>query len=149
MIASATPIQCRSIAINPSSAGKHVSAIENNIKTIKARVRTDIHALPFRLCRTLLVWLVLYCISHLNMEPTSTNTDDLSPREVFFQREVYISESITNAIFGLDSETMLKSKLLWILKPIPWHCEQKEQSQYGRQGTCRVASKFSCLELNG
>ena len=65
-----------------------VPVMENDFKSIEARVRTINHVLPFRLYRTLLVWLVLHCISHLNMEPTSTNTDDYSPREVFFQRDI-------------------------------------------------------------
>ena len=88
VMASLTMIQNKGIAVNPSSAGKHVPVIENDIKTVKSRVRTHIHALPFLLCRLLLVWLVLYCVSNLNLEPSSVNVDDFCPREIFLQRGV-------------------------------------------------------------
>ena len=87
-------IQAKGIKVNPSSAGKHVPVIENDIKTLKSRVRTHIHALPFNLCSLLLVWLVLYCVSTLNMEPSSTNLDDFSPREVFLHRGVNYKRDI-------------------------------------------------------
>ena len=34
----------------------------------------------------LLVWLVLFCVSQLNTEPSSTSIDDYSPREIFLGR---------------------------------------------------------------
>jgi hypothetical protein len=88
VLACATMLQSKGITVNPSSAGKHVPVVENDIKTIKSRVRTHIHALPFSLCNILLVWLVLYCVGRLNMEPSSTNNDDYSPREIFQQRAI-------------------------------------------------------------
>ena len=88
VMASVAAIQAKGIVVNPSSAGKHVPVIENDVKTLKSRVRTHIHALPFSLCRLLLVWLVLFCVNTLNMEPSSVNVDDYSPREVFLQRGI-------------------------------------------------------------
>jgi hypothetical protein len=81
-------IQSQGITVNASAAGKHVPVVENDIRTLKSRVRTHIHALPFNLCRLLLVWLVLNCVSGLNMEPSSTHLDNFSPREVFLQRGI-------------------------------------------------------------
>ena len=94
VMASLAAIQNKGIAVNPSSAGKHVPVIENDVKTLKSRVRTHVHALPFNLCRLLLVWLVLYCVSTLNMEPSSVNVDDYSPREVFLQRGINYKRDI-------------------------------------------------------
>ena len=68
-LVSTSTIQSKSIIVNPPSAGKHDPVIEKNIKTLKSRACTNIHALPFHLCRQLLIWLVLCCVSHLNMEP--------------------------------------------------------------------------------
>ena len=53
VMASLTVLQNKGIAVNPSSAGKHVPVIENDIKTVKSRVRTHIHALLFNLCTIL------------------------------------------------------------------------------------------------
>ena len=92
-------IEQRGIAVNPTSAGKHVPVVENCIKTVKSRVRTHIHALPFRLCRVLLTWLVLYCVSRINMEPSNVNVDGLCPREKFTRRGINFKRDL-RAAFG-------------------------------------------------
>ena len=89
-------IQAKGIVVNSASAGKHDPVVENDIKTLKSRTRTHVHALPFLLCRMLLIWLVLSCVSHLNMEPSSTSVNEYSPREIFlgralnFKRDLHI-----------------------------------------------------------
>ena len=49
-------------------------------------MKTHIHSLPFRLCRTLLVLLVLFVVSGINCAPSTTNADGLCPRERFLRR---------------------------------------------------------------
>ena len=72
------------INVNPSGAGSHVPVVENKIKTVKERVRGHIATMPFKLCISLLVWLVYFCVSRINLVPTSTmSTDYVAPREAF------------------------------------------------------------------
>ena len=77
-------LQLMGIIVNPSGAGSHVPVVENKIKTVKERVRGHINVLPFKLCVALLIWLVYYCVSRINLVPTSTmSTEYISPREAF------------------------------------------------------------------
>jgi len=69
-------LQLMGIIVNPSGAGSHVPVVENKIKTVKERVRGHIGVLPFKLCIALLVWLVYYCVSRINLVPTSTLSNE-------------------------------------------------------------------------
>ena len=72
------------INVNPSGAGSHVPVVENKIKTVKERVRGHIATMPFKLCVSLLVWLVYFCVSRINLVPTSTmSAEYVAPREAF------------------------------------------------------------------
>ena len=91
------------------------------------------------------MWLVLSCVSYVNMEPSSTISDDYSPREVSFQRGFnykcdlrvgFVDYAQVQAPLD-DSETNTM------------HREQKALSQYDRQVTSRVSPNSSCLGLNG
>jgi Reverse transcriptase (RNA-dependent DNA polymerase) len=77
-------LQLMGIKVNPSGAGSHVPVVENKIKVVKERVRGHLAVSPFKLCISLLVWLVYFCVSRLNLVPTSTmSSENVAPREAF------------------------------------------------------------------
>lgn len=79
-----TDLQLMGILVNPTGAGSHVAVVERKIGVTKGRVRGHLNTLPFVLCVSLVVWLVFYCVSRLNLIPTSTKSaENVSPREAF------------------------------------------------------------------
>jgi len=76
-------LQNMGILVNPAGAGSHVPSVERKIGVVKGRVRGHINTLPFSICVTLLVWLVYFCVSRINLVPTSTMSEVIAPREAF------------------------------------------------------------------
>jgi Zinc knuckle len=88
------------IEVDISGAGGHVSRIERRIRVVKERVRAHINGrLPFALTITGLSWLILYCISRLNYQHTSTRPGGLTPREAFTGQRVAADKDF-RAAFG-------------------------------------------------
>ena len=110
------------------------AVIENDIKTLKSRARINIHAPPYHLCRQLLIWLVLCCVTHLSMEPTFSSIDDYGPRGIFLQKALNYKRDLRirfgdyaqgQVSFGDSDYNMMESV-------------QNAQSLCGLQGTDRV-----------
>jgi hypothetical protein len=81
------------IEVDISGAGGHVSRIERRIRMIKERVRAHIAGrLPLSL-------LILFCVSRLNYQHTSTRPGGLTPREAFTGQRV-AAEKDFRAAFG-------------------------------------------------
>jgi hypothetical protein len=76
-------LQNMGILVNPAGAGSHVPTVERKIGVVKGRVRGHINTLPFSICVTLLIWLVYFCVSRINLVPTSTMSEVIAPREAF------------------------------------------------------------------
>jgi hypothetical protein len=53
------------------------------IRLLKERVRGYMHSLCFVMNRQILVGCVMFCVSRINLQPSSTSTDRTSPREQF------------------------------------------------------------------
>ena len=83
------------IVVNPSGAGSHAPRIETAIRVIKERVRGHISVLPFRLNMSLLVWLVYYCVSRINLVPTSSLSMRVSPKELLTGRRVDFKKELS------------------------------------------------------
>jgi hypothetical protein len=77
----------KGITLNPSGAGSHVPDIERKIQEVKQRVRAVINSLPYRLARTLLAFLVCFCVSRINLVPHKTGLINISPSEAFRGRK--------------------------------------------------------------
>jgi hypothetical protein len=76
------------VIVNPAGPGKHVAIVERKIRLIKERIRC--HRLPFRINKSLYMWLVLYCVNMINLEPNNKRVDVSCPRELFTgQKTVY------------------------------------------------------------
>ena len=87
------------IRYNPSGPGQHVPIVERKIRLIKERVRAHIHSLPFNLSQTLLVYLIYYVVSCINMLPNHNRMDEASPKELLTGRKINF-ETDLRAGFG-------------------------------------------------
>jgi Reverse transcriptase (RNA-dependent DNA polymerase)/Zinc knuckle len=88
------------LEVDISGAGGHVSRIERKIRVIKERVRAHISGrLPFALNILGLSMLILFCISRLNYQHSSTRPGGLTPREAFTGQRV-AAEKDFRAAFG-------------------------------------------------
>jgi hypothetical protein len=76
------------IATDISGPGQKVPKIERFIRTVKERVRGYDNTLPFVMCKELLRNCVYFCVSRLNMEPSTLSVSGLSPRELFLGRRL-------------------------------------------------------------
>jgi hypothetical protein len=76
------------IIVQVAGPGQHVPVVERKIQTIKQRVRSFNNDLPFVMTRLLLIMCVLFCVSRVNMQPSSTCVDRASPLEKFTGRKL-------------------------------------------------------------
>ena len=68
--------------------GQHVEICERKQRVIKERARSVIHSLFFKLPAILVVLLVYYCVTRINMMPSRLYEDRTSPRENFLGRKL-------------------------------------------------------------
>ena len=79
----------KGIKVNFAGPGQHVPVVENKIRQCKERVRAHIHSLPYQLPSFLMKFLVLFCVSRLNMMPSASKTAlPISPIELFRGRKI-------------------------------------------------------------
>jgi hypothetical protein len=76
------------VIVQVAGPGQHVPVVERKIQTIKQRVRSFNNDLPFVMTRLLLIMCVLFCVSRVNMQPSSTSVDRASPLEKFTGRKL-------------------------------------------------------------
>jgi hypothetical protein len=77
------------IEVDISGAGGHVSRIERRLRVIKERSRAHLHGrLPYALSILALSFLILFSVSRLNCQHTSTRPGGLTPREAFTGQRV-------------------------------------------------------------
>lgn len=74
--------------INIVSPGQHVGQIERKNRQIKERCRSVLSSLPYILVSSLLVYLVGYVVQRINMFPTKSKLDRISPAESFLGRKI-------------------------------------------------------------
>jgi hypothetical protein len=82
------------ITVNQVGAGEHVHIIENKIKTIKERVRSILHSLPFSLPTALTKWLVMYSVYVINCVPNMGGYPMISPREALTGRKMVVKRDL-------------------------------------------------------
>ena len=86
--------------VDTSGAGGHVARIERRIRTIKERLRSHICGrIPFVMNILILSYLILFVISRLNMEHTSSRPGGITPREGFSGQRVAANKDF-RAAFG-------------------------------------------------
>jgi hypothetical protein len=82
-----TELNSLGLEVDVSRAGSHVARVERRIQVLKERVRTHYYYLPFVPSLLVLLFLVLFCASRLNYEPSSAREWMNSPRELFLGRK--------------------------------------------------------------
>ena len=81
-------IQKLGIEVNPVAAGDHVSVAERKIKTIKERTRGKLSTCAYRVCKSLLIGLVMWSTAVVNAAPAKGGIDGVCPTEAFLGRKV-------------------------------------------------------------
>jgi hypothetical protein len=87
------------IEVDISGATGHVPLIERRIRVTKERTRAHMNGwVPFAPSLLTLAFLILFCISRLNYQHTSTRPGGLTPREAFTgQRVAAFGDSVIYA----------------------------------------------------
>jgi uncharacterized protein Yka (UPF0111/DUF47 family) len=81
-------LQSQGIIVNLSSKGEHVPEIERAGRQLKERVRAFWNTIPYKLTSMLLIYLVYYCVTTINMFPKASSIGNFSARELFLGRKV-------------------------------------------------------------
>ena len=81
-------LAAKGIRIEFAAPGQHVGAVERQIRTIKDRCRAIISGLPYALSKMLVIWLVLFVVTRINMMPHGTSTTRISPTEAVQGRKL-------------------------------------------------------------
>ncbi len=69
MAALRTEIEAKGITVNLTAKSEHVPGIERAGRQMKERVRGFWNTLPYKLTALLIIYLVYYCVSTINMFP--------------------------------------------------------------------------------
>ena len=108
----------KGIVVDVAGPGQHVPVVERAIETVKERVRSHVTSLPFTLTKLLLTYLVLFCVSRLNLLPSSNSLDKVSPHEQFtglkldYARDLrcgygdYVQATVPNTDNSMSPRTM-------------------------------------------
>ena len=87
VIASQPQLEAMGVEVNLQGANQHVPVIERAIREIKERCRSVYNTLPYKLPSSLVVWLVYFCVSRINLIPHRSGLAYISPREAFTSRK--------------------------------------------------------------
>ena len=69
------------VVLHPA-AGEHMVRAKNKGRQVKERVRAHRTTLSFRLFPLLLIYLVYFCVSRINLVPQTTQMSFVDPREM-------------------------------------------------------------------
>jgi len=81
-------LQMLGIQVDVAGPEQHVPTVEQKIRRVKERVRCHVTVSPYRVFSVLLLWLVYFCVSRINMVPSKTRVDRVSPYEAFTGRKI-------------------------------------------------------------
>jgi len=87
-------LHSQGISIVPAGPGAHVPVAERYIQTIKGRVRSFEHSLPYVMTRTILIFCVLFCASAMNLVIPTDRMLQVSPQEQFTGRRLNIATDL-------------------------------------------------------
>ncbi len=92
--AMAPTLNSKGIVVDTSGPGQHVPVVERKIQTIKQRVRCYENSLPCLMTKLILIMRVIFCVSRINMQPSRTSHDRISPLEQFSGRKLDASRDL-------------------------------------------------------
>ena len=74
-------------------SGTHAPRVERRIRFIKDKLRIILRGLPYNVTRNLLKWAAQSACRMTNMQPSSSSTDNFTPREKFLRRHTnYVTD---------------------------------------------------------
>jgi len=88
MVASQDLFGNMGIVLEVAGQQQAVPVVERMIRQIKERARGLYNTLPFKVPSVLLPHLIQFCVSRINMAPTRTSADNLSPLEKYTGRKI-------------------------------------------------------------
>jgi hypothetical protein len=103
-------LRTHGIQSNVSGSGQHAPVVENKIRRIKERVRAHVTTMPYKLYSVLLMWLVYFCVSRLNMMPCRTRMNPISPHEALTGRKLDFKRDIPVG-FGEYCQAVIPSNI--------------------------------------
>jgi hypothetical protein len=80
-------LSLRKIPIETTAADEHVAELERAHQTIKSRYRSFEHSFRFAMCKVLIVFCVLFCISRINLQPRGRSVNGVSSFEEYGGRK--------------------------------------------------------------
>jgi hypothetical protein len=83
-----TDLNARGITVNTVGAGSHVPVVERKIQEVKERARAILHSLPYNLGLSLMVYLIMFVTSRINLMPHRAGLLNISPSEAFRGRKI-------------------------------------------------------------
>ena len=81
-------VEAKGLALNTTAKTEHVPELERAGRQLKERIRAFWNTLPFKLTALLIIYLVYYCVTTINMFPKSSAAVGVAPREMFNGRKV-------------------------------------------------------------
>jgi hypothetical protein len=81
-------IRERGVQLNVTSKNEHVPEVERAGRYLKERARAIWNTLPYKLTKSLVIHMVFYCCTMLNMFPKVNSVGGISPREIFLGRKL-------------------------------------------------------------
>ena len=81
--ASTMALKHRSLRVSMTGPGQHVSVAKRMAQTVNSRFRCHELYLPFFMTHTILVYCMRFCMSCVNLQPSATSIDKVSPFEQF------------------------------------------------------------------
>ena len=76
-------LEQRGMRVSIAGPGQHVSVVERMTQAVKSRHRCHELALPFVMNHTILVYCMRFCVNCVNLQPSATSVDKVSPNEQF------------------------------------------------------------------
>ena len=64
--------------VDIKASGSHVSKLARKIQTVKERVRAHVHSLPFVICKIMIIFCVMFCVSRVNLQASTPVTDSVT-----------------------------------------------------------------------
>ena len=99
-----------------SGAGSHDPYVERKIETVKCIVRSIYHSLAFTLAKVLLIWLVLYAVSCVNLLPNKGGVMNMSAEQLLTGRPIDAKKDLPFAfmdsalVFERTSDNTMKPR---------------------------------------
>ena len=109
----------------PRAPGKHDGYVESKIRRVKETARAIQQSLPYALGPVLQTWCILYSTYVINLLPSKTGYEALSPREAFtgikpdFSRDLRVGFGDYAQVSARDMDNSMKERTVGAIAVLP------------------------------